>query len=378
MRSKIETDVQMGELIYKHLRGELSADEQEILNSWASNDKNGAFFRELESSDRLYEGMIQQQYVDTDAQFRKLQYKIAKKRRFRWGRWISGVAALLIIGVGISLFTQQKQPEVMLPLNLLSGKDYSILQTADGEVVYIADSVKKMQPVPEEKTEPVAAITVTPVPVKYNTLATSSHGKIEMMLSDSSRVWLNAGSELRYPDVFGKQQRLVYLKGEAYFEVSKNPGRPFIVNIGKTKIEVLGTQFNVKTLGSDACRTTLVEGAVRVKSDEQAAVQLIPGQEAEVSATGKIEVRKVDVRYQTAWKRNQFAFHEQSLYRILKELSEWYDFTFEFENIETANFTYTAIMPRSANVADVLRLLQKTGDFTYIEGENGHIIIREK
>lgn len=380
MRNKIETDIWISELLYKHLRGEISADEQEMLNSWVNNEENKDFFLSLKNSDRLYEGMIREQYQDTEAQFRKLERTIKKKQRVRLWPWLSGIAAILIIGVGAMFLLKQQQTEngeaMLTPT--LAWEDQTILQTTEGKVIYIDDTVKTVAArIP--RRQPLVSMVQTPVPVvKYNVLATSSHGQIEMMLSDSSRVWLNAGSELRYPDVFGKDHRMVYLKGEAYFEVVKNPERPFIVNVGETKIEVLGTQFDVKTLGADACRTTLVEGCVQVQWAEQPSVVLSPNQQAEVCQDGTIEVQEVDVRYQVAWKKNQFAFRDQTLFRVMQELSEWYDFTFDFENIYLANLTYTAIIPRFTTIDEVLQILQRIGDFSYTVGENKHIRIQEK
>ena len=89
-------------------------------------------------------------------------------------------------------------------------------------------------------------------------------------------------------------------------------------------------------------------------------------------------MREVDVRYQIAWKKNQFAFHDQTLYHILKELSEWYGFNFDFENMRLANLIYTAIVPRYPNVDDVLQILERAGDFRYVKGEDGHISVWEK
>lgn len=380
MKNKIEKNILISELIYSELEKKLSGDEEELLKSWMGNEKNEQFFLSLKNSDRLYEGMLKQQYMDMEASYRKLQRKIGKKKQLHLWIWLSGVAALLIIGVGLSLFIELERPggeiqqlETVLPLS-----DRTVLQTTGGETMYIADSVKCMIPVMKgtKRSAPVKAVVATNV--KYNVLATSSRGRIEMLLSDSSRVWLNSGSELRYPDVFDKDRRTVYLDGEAYFKVARDSQRPFIVNIGSTEVMVLGTEFNVRVMGTDACQTTLVEGKVQLYTPQQQSVVLRPGQQAEVRLDGKIEVREVDVRYQIAWKKNQFAFHDQTLYHILKELSEWYGFNFDFENMRLANLIYTAIVPRYPNVDDVLQILERAGDFRYVKGEDGHISVWEK
>lgn len=384
MRNKIETDLLMGELIYKHLSGEISKDEKELLDSWVENEENTGFFSSLNESDRLYEGMIQVQYQDTDAQFRKLQRKIEKKKFSRQWPWWTGIAALLFISIGALWFFRKQQPEKIQSFELAQEackEDQTILKTPEGKVVYLADTVKEITS--RGRKEKAVQLPVQNNPsaeaaLKYNTLATSSQGKIEVMLSDSSRVWLNAGSELKYPDVFGRDNRVVYLKGEAYFEVAKNPRRPFIVRAGNMKVEVLGTQFNVKMWDESHGRTTLVEGAVRLYNGEGRVAELTPGQRAEADKDGRIQVTNVDVRYDIAWKKDQFAFHEETLFGIMKELAAWYGVTFNFENIGLANQVYTAIIPRAPEIDDVLQILQSTNDFVYKYDRDGHISILKK
>lgn len=382
MNNKIERDLLISELIYKHLRGELSAEEQEMLKSWLGNPENEAFFSDLENTDRIYQKMLYVQEVDTDAHFRKLQAKIEGKKKMRRLPWWIGLAATLVIGVGL-LWRGQKEQVVEQPFQAVPDyrmADQTVLHTPEGRVVYLADTVKELGPKDANKKVKTVAPVIMPQPLafKYNVLATSSRGKIEVMLSDSSRVWLNSGSELKYPDVFGHDRREVYLTGEAYFEVAKNPKRPFIVNTGDHKIEVLGTQFNVKVADPQHCVATLVEGCIRMRNKLNDTLVLYPGQQAQTRMDGSMQLQEVDYRYDIAWKKNQFGFHEVTLFSIMNELSEWYDFTFEIENMTLANQIYTAIVPRYQNPDDVLQILQCTEDFVYTEDANRHITIRQK
>lgn len=380
MRDKIETDLLMGELIYKQLRGEISRDEQELLNSWVNNQENEEFFVSLKTTDRLYQQMMYQQDIDIEAHFRKLQRKMKKRRLHRIWRW-SGVAALLIIGAGTSwmwrynmLETQQKQVFVMMRPAL--SVDKTVLLTAQGEQLYFADTVKKVIASGKQVTEN-AVISGLPVPQRYNLLATSLRSTVEMQLPDSSRVWLNAGSELRYPEAFEKDKRVVWLKGEAYFEVTKDSRCPFIVEAGEAKIEVLGTQFNVNATELQPCVTTLVTGCVKVYNRNNESLIILPGQQVEARPDGKMWMRPVDIRYYVAWRKNQFAFHEETLLNILNVLSEWYDFTFDITDIRLVNQLYTAIIPRSSQVDDVLNILALTGDFEYVWSEKCQLMIKK-
>lgn len=374
MKNRIETDLLMGELIYKHLRSEISREEQELLDSWAANPENKDFFFSLENTGQLYDKMLYIQDMDTDAQFCKLQCKMRKQvRRRMWQRW-TGVAALLAVGIGCFWMWWQEKPQVEEPsvtVRPVLSPDRTVLVTAQGKQVFFADTVKNIV-IPEqpEKRETTAAL-------KYNILSTSSRGMVEMRLPDSSRVWLNAGSELRYLEKFAEDQRTVFLRGEAYFEVAKNQDWPFVVVAGETKVEVLGTQFNVRTTDETYCLTTLVEGCVKVCNRHRDSLVILPGQQAETRADGKLWMRPVDTRYFTAWRKNQFAFQEESLSQILTTLAEWYDFTFDIGDIQLASQIYTAIMPRTVQVDDILQLLEGTGDFEYSWAKDRYLLIRK-
>ena len=146
----------------------------------------------------------------------------------------------------------------------------------------------------------------------------------------------------------------------------------------KARIEVLGTQFNVNAYQDRPCITTLVEGSVKMQDQKHDPVILRPGEQAVATLNSGIRSREVDVRYYIAWKKNQFAFQDVTLYAIMSELADWYDLTFDFENPELGNLTYTAIIPRFSTVDEVLELLVRTDDFSYVRKGGGHIRIYEK
>lgn len=381
MKNKIETDLLISELIYKYLRHQISRDEQEILDSWAESEENRAFFTSLKESDRLYKGLINTHYQDKEVQFNGLQRRIRQKKYRNIRKMVAGVAAMLTIVVGsLLLFVKEQVPEENSFLVHSPVENLTFLRTIEGKTIYLPDSVKEISQQKPNKIENtlIPEVQVIPELLKYNVLSTSFHGKIEVMLADSTRVWLNAGSELRYPEVFGKNERRVYLTGEAYFEVAKKLHNPFIVKTEKAEIEVLGTHFNINTYRNNSCITTLVEGGVKILDQFQDSVLLRPGQQAVAGPEPGIQIQEVDVRYYIAWKRNQFAFQDATLYQIMTELADWYDFTFEFENLGLGNHIFTAIIPCSENVDGVLQLLERTDDFRYSWKDENHIAIHEK
>ncbi len=159
----------------------------------------------------------------------------------------------------------------------------------------------------------------------YNTVITPLGGEYSIVLADGTRVWLNAGTEFRYPVSFTENRREVYLSGEAYFEVRQDKNKPFVVWTGEVQIEVLGTAFNVNSYNSDRVEAVLVEGSVNV-SNVTDKINLRPGQRGTVlKSEREIRVDEVDVYVYTAWKDGNFVFENQTLENIMEQLSRWYD-----------------------------------------------------
>ena len=144
--------------------------------------------------------------------------------------------------------------------------------------------------------------------VKYNTLSTPMGGQYQLALPDGSKVWLNSGSSIRFPTAFIEKERVVELKGEAYFEIAKNKNQPFIVHTANSMdIKVLGTQFNVMAYDDEKnIKTTLLEGSVQILKESGTAL-LEPGQAATLNKdTGKIKVADADTEEAVAWKNGKF------------------------------------------------------------------------
>jgi ferric-dicitrate binding protein FerR (iron transport regulator) len=180
-------------------------------------------------------------------------------------------------------------------------------------------------------------------------------------LSDGSLVWLNAVSSLRYPADFTGNERVVELTGEGYFEVAKNPSKPFHVKVSGGDVQVLGTHFNVNAYSDEShVRATLVEGAVKVtvKDDTKA---LRPGQQAQWDADDKIKVLDdINTSDEVSWKSGLFSFHRQDIQGIMRQVERWYDVGVQY-NGHVKNHL-TATIERNVPVSKLLRLLEGTGD----------------
>jgi transmembrane sensor len=200
--------------------------------------------------------------------------------------------------------------------------------------------------------------------IQYNTLTIPRGGKvISITLSDGTRVWLNSESSLRYPVTFHNYERKVELTGEAYFEVTKDPGKKFIVAHNNVMTEVLGTHFNVNTYADEKdIKVTLLEGAVKVKKGTNSHI-LKPGQQASV-AEGITINDNVNLDQVVAWKEGKFSFGEATPIRVvMNQLARWYDIEVEFEgNVEGRP---GGTISRNLPVSKVLKMLKMTGVFEF-------------
>ena len=199
---------------------------------------------------------------------------------------------------------------------------------------------------------------------EYNRLVTPRGGEYSVILSDGTKVWLNTESELKYPVHFNGEERRVYLKGEAYFDVAKRNGQKFIVCSDKTQVTVLGTEFNIRNYEEGVIATTLVEGSVLVGFDGKEC-RLKPGQQATIDATG-ISVREVEPILYTAWKDGFFVYRNMTLDHILQELSRWYDFTYFYQNEELGALRLTAKIRKFDSVEDIFEILKTTGHVDFV------------
>lgn len=225
-----------------------------------------------------------------------------------------------------------------------------LMKLSNGEIVYRANGISG------DKME-------------YNTLLNPRGSKvINMLLTDGTKVWLNAGSSLIYPVVFTGNTREVSVTGEAYFEVAHNSSKQFIVHNGSIDIMVTGTHFNVNAFEDDDnnIKVTLLEGAVKVKNGSSNGA-LMPGQQALVHNEVKI-VNNVNVENVMAWKNGYFQFDKAGLHSVLKQVSRWYDVEVVYEG-NNQERQFVGEIERDLSLSEMLRILEINKVSFAIEGK---------
>ncbi|MEH3112433.1 FecR family protein [Pedobacter terrae] len=287
-------------------------------------------------------------------------------------KWVA-IAASIILCLSVGLYFIKRHDLAPLTAkrslkNILPGGNKAVLTLADGSVVNL-DDVKTGQIADQSgivirkakngqleyiiKEIPNGTVTGS------NTIATPRGGQYQVTLPDGTKVWLNAATTLKYPYAFAKNERLVELNGEAYFEVYKDRSRPFRVKTEAQTVEVLGTHFNINAYRDEAIvKTTLLEGAVKV-STPLSSVNLHPGEQSLLNATSdRLSLNEqVDVDKEMAWKNNVFAFDNEDLRSIMRQISRWYDVDVVYQGKITSE-KYEGEIPRNSSLAEVFEILE--------------------
>lgn len=308
--------------------------------------------------------------VDVNAEWMNFAQRLAARKSMRIRLW-SAVAAVLLVGIatwGILSLQRQKESDTVLArveyqLNngvvLITEQDAAAvtlhnpqnISVIPGTKIFSHDSMQGLR---------YAAENGDAEAVKYHTLKVPRAADYMIILEDSTCVWLNAESELHYPVRFGENERVVELKGEAYFKVRRDPTRPFKVKTDWAETRVLGTEFNFQAYADQQFNVTLVSGSVGVKTKKDREMMLKPGQNVTSTPNG-LKVEEVDVLKYTAWKDGYFYYDNTRLEDILTELGRWYDFEVSWKGEALKDISFKFWAGRYESFERILMRLNATG-----------------
>lgn len=190
-------------------------------------------------------------------------------------------------------------------------------------------------------------------------------------LPDGSKVWLNAGSSLKYPTQFNDKQRVVSMQGEAYFEVESDKEHPFIVKTKQLTVEATGTAFNVNAYAPDhVAAVTLVKGKVAVTLDQKKTISLSPGEKIDYNlATSLYNVNKTNTYKWCSWKDGILIFRDDPLEYVFKRLGQTYNVEFILKDTELGKYSYKATF-EGESLNEILRLLEMSAPIRCKEVSN--------
>lgn len=307
--------------------------------------------------------------------WQKLQQTIVRRRMRRIALRSVATAAsvLLILGLTYTFSLYKHSNNDIAPSATVAsfpetGSRKAVLTLEDGEVVDLSvkegEISKEISNNADEMLTYSATTQAKNVPVKYNTLTVPRGGEYQLVLSDGTKIWMNAESSLRYPVSFsGKRE--VTLSGEAYFEVAKDATHPFIIHVENNAIEVLGTKFNVSAYPENNMYTTLAQGSVKVSNNE-GSITLTPNQQAIIQPEGGISVQQVDASLYTSWTTGTFEFKQTRLKDIAAQLSRWYNVNFQFASKELGQKNFAGVIFRNEELSLAIEIIEDVSDVKFI------------
>lgn len=386
----VKNDITIIRLILGHWAGKLSEPEKKELDNWlAQSEKHRIYFQKWCDDERQNELLSKIGCYDPGEGWQQVVRKRNMRRNRRW--WLVAAASVAILFGGLAVYRYSKIP-VSLPLaseetSIYPGKRMARLITPSGETVLL-DTLRQTDTQQMKLHNDQGRVVIQAAcgdangdqPV-YHCLEVPRGGEFSFLLPDSTTVFLNAESRLRFPDRFVPgSERIVYLSGEAYFDVKRDPRSPFLVCLEHSAVKVTGTSFNVKAYPDDTNEaTTLISGTVSmgIGTTEQWIV-LKPGEQGYYDATRETLLQQtVDVNYYTAWKDGVFAFYRQPLEEVMKTLGCWYLFDTHYQNEALKSILYTGKIYRHASIREVLHTFELMDELTFdIKGKE--VIVRRK
>lgn len=333
-------------------------------------------------------------HSNTDEKFAELMNKAAtltqhqtapvKRKNYIWMA-AAVVAAFLISATIYHLYfsKQISEPSVVVnntqtPIDVAPGKDGAILKLANGQEIILdsaGNGVLAMQGETSVVNENGQIKYKNGDPnnneILFNEISTPRGRQFRVVLSDGTKVWLNAASSIRYPAAFSEKERKVYITGEVYFEVAaaynKQKTRiPFLVDVttaGKkaAEVEVLGTHFNINAYDNEQeIKTTLIEGVVTLSNSEHQTGKLIPGQQAKMNRQGSFTVdNNVNTDEVLAWKNGFFSFRNTDLGTLFRQIERWYDITIEHQGT-LPDRRFGGEISRDNNISQILTILEES------------------
>jgi transmembrane sensor len=294
-----------------------------------------------------------------------------KARKVTWIRWAAAAVVLLFLGSGYYYISGHQEPQKVAVFQRPKAIDIAppnsvnaVLTLSNGQKVILDSTGKGI--VALQGTVNVVKLANGQLAYKgssenieYNTLSNPRGSKvISLVLADGSKVWLNAASTLKYPIAFVGNERKVEVTGEAYFEVSHDAAKPFIVTKGETSVQVLGTHFNVNGYDDEtALNVTLLEGSVKVSKGNES-VLISPGQQAAIADSRFTIHNNIDLDEVMAWKNGLFSYKGADIETIMRQVSRWYNVDVVFDKPISEKFY--AQVSRNTDVSNLLKMLEAT------------------
>lgn len=382
----LEKEKHIAQLIFLHIQGRADEMQEKELAEWRNaSPGHEALFQRMQSDEHVERSITR--FVKTEKEMeagwlllqKGLNVRRGKKsiKTIKWFRYVAVIAVILSVGGIVSYYFGAREKhldvQVMAKNELLQPGSRAILILPDGCKVDLKNKDSRTMLMQEkfplsvdEGSLSYGNVQPGDTTVEYHTLKVPRGGEYVLVLSDSTEIYLNADTWLKYPVSFQGKERRVYLSGEAYFKVKRNENRPFIVEMPQLEVEVLGTTFGMRAYEDENdIQTTLESGKVVVRAAGQSE-NLVPDKQALFNkTTGKIKVRDVNVDLYLAWAKGRLMYDNCPLEKILSDLGRWYAFDVLYSQDELRSYKFSLNMKKHEAFTQVLELIEKTGDVQF-------------
>lgn len=371
------------DLIVKFITKNITICELDELSTWVLKPKNEKLFKEfIKTNYAIDYNMSQFKTEKTKAIVLARINKSTKKKVintiyfYKYAAMVAFFISLTISLVWYINSSINEKEDIKVRLN--PGTDKAILTLANGNRIVLEKGKNKTlkniissrgKIVYEKET---LNKNTANSEIKYNYLTIPRGGQYYVELSDGTKVWMNSESKLKYPVNFIKNQprKVELLYGEAYFDVSESSnhnGSLFNVKTKTQEITVLGTEFNIKAYQDEQfVHSTLLEGKIEV-SNGIVNKKLVPGEQSIIGLYNeKIEIKKVDIINEIAWKNGFFSFEKETLHQMLLTLSRWYNIEIIYEDESKKKLVFSGVLKRTNNIQELLLNIQKTGKVKFV------------
>ncbi|MDR0765777.1 MAG: FecR domain-containing protein [Odoribacteraceae bacterium] len=375
------------ECIYRLSRGECTEEEKEMLSRWIEeSDEHRRVYDDIRDIARAGELLQGRERLDKKRAWARVRRRTTGNAVLRRvARYAVSICIPFLLATGYFLLFPGGAPPAGNDesVSIAPGTTRATLYLSDGQRVdlqgFRGEQVVDLHAVREVALEkgtntlnyhdPLLA--GAPASVSRHKIIVPRGGEYPLTLPDGTRVWLNAETEIEFPLAFGKS-REVRLSGEAFFEVKKENGRPFIIHARDASVEVTGTSFNLSCYPDDATITTAIEsGSVSFITDRQVE-HLTAGEQVTYNLGEQTLVVEegVDLKYHSSWRHGQFYFYNTSLREITGKLGRWYDVRFEFADPSLEALRFSGAALRAKPIEFILELLERTRplQFTVLQG----------
>lgn len=391
------TNDRIARLLEKYAAQTLSPEERKELMEILASQENEKSVQQL--IDNLWENKTlpaSASAEQSEIMYSQIRQKINPVRVRQVSRlWKAAAAAIFVLIAGTVLWkTNSHQPQHLLSKSgasvseqIVPGSDKAILQLADGSSIVLEKNSKGIIAIQGSthikalenghlSYEGSSGSSSAEDPLLYNKIITPRGGQYQVQLPDGSMVWLNAASSLRFPARFTKEERIVELNGEAYFEVRTamlsdgKTKQPFRVKVNDITVNVLGTHFDIMAYNDEAEKhVTLLEGLVAI-NDKEGIHPLHPAQQAIIKQNEPILVKDLsDPDSYVAWKNGIISFNNEMIPTIMRQIARWYDVEVQYVGEQPAGH-YVGGIRRQSDIKSVLDMLELAGGVHFeIEGK---------